>query len=290
MPTPHLSSCEPGHPERWATVVVRVDPADVDLVSGLLWDAGVAGVEERTVGAEAELRAGVDAQQADVVAAAVDGRGRTSVEVVSCEDDLECWRQYARSWRAGSRLVVVPSWQDPPPWVGVDDVVLRIDPGRAFGSGAHATTRMCLAELERLVEPSAAVADVGCGSGVLAVAAARLGAAVAVAVDVDPEAVRATGENAARNGVLEQVEASATAVGDLEDHAYDVVVANIGRGTLVQMAGDLARAAADGGTLLLSGVLEGQVADVLAAFAAVGFSLAGTVADDEWRTLVLRRA
>ena len=112
--------------------------------------------------------------------------------------------------------MVVPSWQEPPAWAGPDDLVLAVDPGRAFGSGAHPTTRMCLAELERVVEPASAVADVGCGSGVLAVAAARLGAALVVAVDIDDEAVRATVENAVRNDVAGVVIASDIPAAELE--------------------------------------------------------------------------
>jgi ribosomal protein L11 methyltransferase len=185
--------------------------------------------------------------------------------------------------------VVVPAWLETPSWVGPEDVVLAIDPGRAFGSGAHPTTRMCLAELERLVEPESAVADIGCGSGVLAVAAAAQGAALVVAVDIDPEAVRATAENAARNQVGGRICCSDTEAGDLEPGAYDVVVANIAAGTLVALAPALVRALADDGTLVVSGVLECQAASVLEAFESEGLGLVGTVADDDWRTLLVRR-
>lgn len=275
----------------WSTVVARVAADDADVVSGLLWDAGVSGVEERAVGdgAVIELRAGVPDELVAEVAGAVADRAEVVVEPVP-DDGLDGWRAYARPWRAGSRTVVVPSWQEPPSWAGADDLVLSIDPGRAFGSGAHPTTRMCLAELERLVEPAAAVADVGCGSGVLAVAAARLGAALVVAVDIDDEAVRATAENAIRNDVAGVVVASDTPAAELEAGAYDVVMANIAAGTLVELAPALVRAAADDGTVVVSGLLDEQAAAVLAAFEAQGLSLAGTVADDEWRTLLVRRA
>jgi ribosomal protein L11 methyltransferase len=277
----------------WATVVVRVGADDADLVSGLFWDAGVAGVEERpTDDAEViELRAGVPAGLVDSVVTAVSSPTVGTVVVVEpvADDGLDCWREFARPWRAGSRIVVVPSWQEPPSWTGPDDIVLSIDPGRAFGSGAHPTTRMCLAELERLVEPDSAVADIGSGSGVLAVAAARLGAALVVAVDIDPEAVRATAENADRNGVRGVVTTSDTPAEQLEAGAYDLVVANIAAGTLAQLAPALVRVVADDGTIVVSGVLDEQVGPVLAAFEAEGLGLAGTVADDDWRTLLVRR-
>lgn len=275
----------------WATVVARVRPDDADLVSGLLWDAGVAGVEERPCPGEelVELRAGVPADMAAGVATTLAGRAEVRVEPVDGDDDLDRWREFARPWRAGGRLVVVPAWQEPPNWVGADDVVLSIDPGRAFGSGAHPTTRMCLAELDRLVEPESAVADVGSGSGVLAVAAAVQGAALVAAIDVDPEAVRATAENAERNGVSAVVAPSTTPASELEAGAYDLVVANIASGTLVELAPALVRAVADDGTVIVSGILEEQVPAVLAAFEVEGFVLGATVVDDDWRTLLVRR-
>ncbi len=285
------SRLDPLGSSEWSTVVVRVLARDVDVVSGLLWEAGVAGVEERACAGNGhvELRAGVAAALAEQVADRMRGCGPVSVEPIDGDRDLDAWRTYARPWRAGSRFVVVPAWQEPPPWADDDDVVLSIDPGRAFGSGAHPTTRMCLTELEQLVEPASAVADVGSGSGVLSVAAARMGAAVVVAVDVDPEAVRATADNAERNGVSHVVVASATPAEELEPGAYDVVVANIAAGTLVELAPALARVVADDGTLVLSGVLGVQVGDVLPAFEVLGFDLCGTLADDEWRTLLVRR-
>jgi ribosomal protein L11 methyltransferase len=273
-------------------VVARVPPDDVDPLSGLLWDAGAAGVEERSVpdSALVELRAGVPAELADAVAAAARGRAEVRIEPVDGDDDLDRWREFARPWRAGGRFVVVPAWQEPPAWVGPDDVVLSIDPGRAFGSGAHPTTRACLGELERLVEPECAVADVGCGSGVLAVAAAVQGAALVAAVDIDPEAVRATVDNAARNGVSGVVAASVTPASELEAGSFDVVVANIGAAALEALAPALVRAVADDGALVVSGILDDQGSRVLEAFEAEGFVLAGTVVDGDWRTLLLRAA
>jgi len=277
--------------DEWVTVVARVAADRADLVAGRLWDAGVAGVEERTCsGGEIELRAGTTSAGLAGAVAAIADDGAVVLEPVDSDAGLDCWREYARSWRAGSRIVVVPAWQSCPGWVGADDIAVRIDPGHAFGSGAHPTTRMCLTELERLVDPDAAVADVGCGSGVLAVAAARLGASLVAAVDVDPEAVRATAENAERNGVAEVVAASDTPVEELEPAAFDLVVANMSSCTLVALAPALTRAVADDGTVVLSGLLECQKDAVLAAFVGLGFELTGTLAEEEWRTLLLARA
>ncbi len=275
----------------WRTVAVVVPEADVDLASGLLWSGGAAGVEERPAAGEGqiELRAGVTVERLASVVGEVERRWTTRVEVVDDDGCLDEWRAWARPWRAGNRIVVVPMWQPRPDWIGPDDVALGIDPGRAFGSGSHPTTRMCLAELERLVEPGSTVADVGCGSGVLAIAAARLGAAAVAAVDVDGDAVRATTANVEANGVAGVVTATTTPAAELVSGGYDVVVANIGAGVLVVLASAVAAAVAPEGSVVLSGLLEGQVLDVLAAFAAVGFALVATSAEGEWRAVVLRR-
>jgi ribosomal protein L11 methyltransferase len=133
------------------------------------------------------------------------------------------------------------------------------------------------------------VADVGCGSGVLAVAAARLGAAAVRAVDVEPEAVRATVANATRNGVAERVEASTAPATALSPDAHTVVVANIEVGVLEQLAPALALAAAPGATLVLGGLLADQVPRVRAAVEGVGLVATDERAEGEWRTLVARR-
>ena len=276
-------------------MVVTVAEADADVVAGLLWAAGAAGVEERAAddGRRVELRAGVRRDQVDHVLAGLRPSDEPDLEAIGDESYLDRWREHAQPWRGGRRLVVVPAWQEPPAWVAANDVVLSIDPGRAFGSGAHPTTRMCLAEVERLIDGSGpagrlVVADVGCGSGVLAVAAARLGADRVVAIDIDPEAVRVTEENAARNAVAGLVSSSPTPVAALGVRTFDLVIANIAAATLVELALSLARVAKGDAPLVLSGVLEGQVESVRVAFAAQGRKVVATVADDDWRTLVVR--
>jgi ribosomal protein L11 methyltransferase len=274
-------------PAGWATVVVRLAAEELDEVSGRLWAAGVAGIEERDErDGSVELRAGVAASALDAVVAALADH-ELSVEAVA-DDGGDAWRAFARSWRAGERLVVVPAWLDPSADVHADDLVVTLDPGRAFGSGAHPTTRLCLAELEQLVRPGDAVADVGCGSGVLAVVAARLGARPVRAVDVDPEAVRATAANALANGVGDVVVAADQPATALPRGAHDLVVANIGAAVLIELAPALVGATAPGGRLVLSGVLAEQVEQVAAALVRAGATLEGERADGEWRALLAR--
>jgi ribosomal protein L11 methyltransferase len=159
--------------------------------------------------------------------------------------------------------VVVPAWLDGPP-AGPEDVVVTIDPGRVFGHGAHPTTRLLLEELDRRIVGGERVLDVGCGSGVLAVAAARLGAATVTAVDIDPDAVLVTLANAARNGVT--VAASTTALAEVTG-VHDIVLANIGAAVLREEAVALQARVAPTGVLVMSGLLVGAWEDVAARYA-----------------------
>ena len=163
--------------------------------------------------------------------------------VLAADDDgyLDAWRTWAAPIRAGRGVVLHPAWIPMPDPPAAGDLVVVLDPGRAFGSGSHESTRLAVAAIEDLGVPGARVLDVGCGSGVLAVVAALLGAAEVVAVDVDPEAVAATEANAAANGVADRVRARSSPVAEL-DEPYDVVVANIGGRTLFDLAGDLVSA------------------------------------------------
>ena len=274
----------------WSTVVVVVEPDEVDVVSGLLWDAGVAGIEESLQpDGRVELRAGCEADAVDEVRRVLTDRWAVAVATVAADAGLDDWREHATAWRAGERFVVVPAWQSPPDWVTGADIALVIDPAHSFGSGSHPTTRLCLAAMERLVRPGTSVADIGCGSGVLAVAAARRGARPVRGVDVDAGAVDATAANAARNGVGSVVVASIDPVSALDAGAFDVVVANIGAGVLRSLAADIAALVASDGALVLSGVLDEQVDEVVAAFTAHGLALVRTDVEDGWCALELRR-
>ena len=173
------------------------------------------------------------------------------------------------------------------------DLVIVIDPGMAFGTGAHPTTRMCLEKLEeicfdecggKLPDP---VLDVGTGSGVLSIAAALMGAKAITAVDIDPEAVRVTEENLALNGFSGEVAVSTTDLGELTD-SYAVVLANILAEELVRLAGQLTARVAPGGWLILSGILTEKAEMVRAAFPSL--ELVSSPQEAEWSCLTLRKA
>jgi ribosomal protein L11 methyltransferase len=169
---------------------------------------------------------------------------------------------------------IVPTWSDPP---RADVLNLRLDPGLAFGTGSHPTTRLCLRWLRDTLRGGESVLDYGCGSGILAIAAARLGAGTVVGVDVDPQAVRASAANAAMNGV----DARFVLPDGLHEGRFDVVIANILANPLVLLAPALCVRVADGGAIALSGVLAGQTDDVVAAYAP-WFTLAAVREDEGW--------
>ncbi len=162
--------------------------------------------------------------------------------------------------RVSGRLWIVPSWHESP---DPDAVNLILDPGMAFGTGSHPTTRLCLEWLERQVFPACSVLDYGCGSGILAIAAARLGAAQVAGVDIDPQAVEAARSNAERNGVTALFADSAQPVAG----EYDLVVANILSNPLRVLAPAICAHVRSGGRLALSGILRAQAEEIIAIYA-----------------------
>ena len=199
------------------------------------------------------------------------------VEFLADRDWSETWRDGVGPLRFG-RLLVVPrtsTFESRP-----DDVVVRLDPGLAFGTGTHATTALCLERLARTPLDGKRVLDVGSGSGILAIAAARLGA-TAVAVDHDPQALRATLENSRANGVEIAIESRLDAV----ETSFDVVIANLVAGTIRGLVDAFAERLAPGGELVLSGILAGQVEWVLNAFAKQEFRFEMPTYRDGWAML-----
>ena len=189
------------------------------------------------------------------------GYQRAASREVGRRDWVRAWMDDFRPLRFGDRLWVVPTHCEPPPGA---EIILRLDPGLAFGTGTHATTALCLEFLDRLDLTGRQVLDFGCGSGILAIAAALLGAARSVGIDNDPQAEMATRDNAGRNGVADRVQVAGVA--ELKPAAFDVVVANILAGTLVELAPLLARLCRPGGRIALSGLLDGQVPLVMDAY------------------------
>ena len=269
-------------------VRVVVPAAESELAADALWHAGAVAIEEQPGGLVAGVNEGDDPGP---LLTAVAGRWPAELVEVDLDAALDAWRAHARAVMVGRRLVVRPPWVDPPAGEGDGrarvDVV--IDPGRAFGHGAHPSTRLSLAALDDLVDGGERVLDVGCGSGVLAIAALALGAGSALAVDIDPAAVAACRTNAARNGVGDRL----TVVGDVArvpSIPYDLVVANMLLPDLITVMPLVATRLAGGGVAVASGVLAGQQAELVAACEAAGLVVVGERADVGWVALSLRVA
>ncbi len=212
--------------------------------------------------------------------------GDLRTRIVQEADWAEAWKAFFPVLRIGRRIVIRPTWRrhrrKP------DDVVLALDPGMAFGTGLHPTTRLCLAMLESSADrgrlDGASVLDVGCGSGILTIAALRLGGGHALGVDTDPIAIEATLANARRNRLVRRLRAR---VGSLpaDGGPYDVVLANLIAGVLVPLAPLLRGALRGGGTLLASGIFIDREAEVVDAFRAAGLVIRDRAAEGEWVAL-----
>ncbi|MDO4572495.1 MAG: 50S ribosomal protein L11 methyltransferase, partial [Clostridia bacterium] len=201
------------------------------------------------------------------------------------------WKRFYAPMEIGRRLLVLPEWEPVPE---TERVVLRLDPGVAFGTGAHHTTRMCLAYLDECVREGMSVLDLGCGSGILAIAARLLGAAEATAVDIDPLAVKIACENAQKNGLTRGFRAL---TGELPDDAAlraalggpcDLIVANIVAGVVIRLAPLARTLAKPGAPFIASGVIEEREAEVCAALEAAGFFVEERRRSGGWVALLAR--
>jgi ribosomal protein L11 methyltransferase len=232
--------------------------------------------------------------------------GQASVRRLSEDDWLEAWKATFGLQRIGEHIVIKPSWQGYEPREG--DVLVELDPGLAFGTGLHPSTRLCLAALETLVEAGARVLDVGTGSGILAIAAAKLGAERVEAIDIDPTALRVAEENALRNGLRQRIglhraslcpanhfshlpaDAEDTCglwnAGGEWDGTFALVTMNILASVIADAASPLAASLADGGHFVVSGILKHQEGLVREALVGAGLVVSDRRAEGDWVALV----
>ena len=304
----------PGAGEARYPVVECIVPADeFEFASADLYDLGTVGIEElgqdtaitnpRFVGEPdgdvIRLRAGFPSDELAVAAEAVlERRWHPRFEVLLGDDWLDAWREHFEPLRVG-RLVIVPAWKDDAELMGdpvltgmgFGDVVMHLDPGRSFGTGAHVSTRLALGALQDLDLTGARLLDIGSGSGVLAVAALLLGAAGAHGLDIEEAAIERTLRNAGVNSVALRCSAASTPIGELVEGAlggapeHDIVVANILAPVLIGEAAAIARTVGPGGVLILSGFVSEQADRVRAAYA--DLSVVATRTEGAWVALML---
>ena len=257
----------------------RIDPDRPAIVRAYLPARDAAAAREGVAGAEAAL--------GHLTAFGLRPIGSLETRVVHEEDWAHAWKAHFPVLRVGRRLVIRPTWRRHRRTAG--DVVLALDPGMAFGTGLHPTTRLCLAGIESwadrgLLTPGARVLDVGCGSGILAIAAGLFGAGELVGLDTDPIAIEATRANARRNGLGRRLTARQ---GSLPSGGppFDLVLANLIASVLVALADALAAETRPDGRLLASGIFVDREPEVRTAFEAAGLAIAGRSEDGEWVAL-----
>lgn len=260
--------------------------AHVDLIEQALLDKSRAEV---TV----HLYVAPDENFAEIADLLRDRLGRAEVPCrletagVQQEDWENSWKQYYHTLELGRRLAVVPSWEEYENPQG--RAVIALDPGMAFGTGTHETTALCLETLEETVRGGERVLDIGTGSGILAIAALKLGAAAAEGVDIDPMCVRTAGENAARNGVQDRFR---VLIGDLSDKAsgeYDVICANIVANAIKALVPGVPALLKPDGVFLASGIIDTRKDEVTAAAEAAGLAVREIKEQNGWVCLVCAR-
>lgn len=217
--------------------------------------------------------------------------GEIETRVVHEEDWAEAWKEHFPVLRVGRRIVIRPTWRAHS--LEADDILMSLDPGMAFGTGLHPTTRLCLGAVEELADRGliggANVLDVGCGSGILAIAAALFGARHVLGVDTDPLAVEATHANAALNGTEALIEARRGSVPIASEGPFDVVLANLIASLLVDLAVPLAASVTPGGRLIASGIFRDRESDVRRAFESAGLLFVARWAETDWVALEVER-
>jgi ribosomal protein L11 methyltransferase len=303
----------PARSGRWVELSVEVDPEAVEAVSEILSRVAPGGVSvepgfelvDEGLGAridptrpatirahvpafdDAEIRratATVEEALGHLQAFGLRPIGDLQTRVVEEADWAEAWKEHFHVLHLGKRLVVKPSWRKH--HRTADEVVIDLDPGMAFGTGLHPTTRLCLQALEARAErgPLGRALDVGCGSGILAIAAVKLGATRVLGVDIDPIAIEATDANASHNRVGKRIRAREGSV-PTDDGPFDLVLANLIAGILVELAPALADEVVEGGTLIASGIFIDREADVRTALESAGLRLIHAWHESDWVAL-----
>ena len=269
---------------RYPTLHVRVPDEEIDEASAELFDLGATGVEERdattldkSFDGGTVLIAHFDTEDQARIAKGMIAWASKLVDIVG-DEWRHKWREYFKPSRVGERIVVRPPWEEAE--TGPGDIVVEIDPGIAFGTGTHESTRLSLAALERFVLGGERMLDIGTGSGILAIVARMLGVKTVLAIDIDPDALKATEENASRNRV-KGITLEGTKVGDLVER-FPLVMANVESRVLIPHAAEVAARVAPGGRLLLAGLLIPELAEIRETYEGRGLAYDSHATERDW--------
>lgn len=212
------------------------------------------------------------------------GEGSVSLSNVNESDWANEWKKYYKPTKVGKKIVVKPSWEEYEKQEG--DLIIELDPGMAFGTGTHETTSMCIRELENYVDETKTVFDIGCGSGILAIAAAQLGAKEVVAGDLDEVAVKVSKENCEINNVSDKVVVKHGSLFEVVDSKADVIVANIIADIIKILAKDVSKFLKDEGVFISSGIILAKIDEVCQALEENGFEIVKVERLGEWSAIV----
>lgn len=308
---------------KWCEISIQTSHEAVELIAEIFRDLGASGVviedpelvndyitsgkwdytdipiaketevvvEKAYLPVNGELEGRIQTLQQEIKA--LESRGvNTAPAVVTTaelqdEDWSDTWKQYFHTEKPGERVVIKPTWEEYAP--KDDEVVIELDPGAAFGTGTHATTSMCIRQLEKLVKPGMTVFDVGTGSGILSIISAKLGAKNIQAVDYDDSVLKIVEENLEQNNVQDII---SVAQSDLMQNVHgkaELVIANIIADIIIRLFDQLDEHLEQGGTLLTSGIIEDRIEDVLAAAEAHGYGVVERMENKGWACITFKR-
>ena len=309
---------------KWIKVSLKTTTEAVDLISALFDEIGLEGIEIQDhvplsqedkekmfidilpelppddgsavvssyVGTDtdiAELKEKIEAGLEDLKLFTDPGACELSFEEKDDKDWIDNWKEYFKPFYAMEHILIKPSWEELPEGTKKEDLVIEIDPGTAFGTGSHETTRLCMESIQNYMKPGAALLDVGCGSGILSIAGLKLGAGRAVGTDIDENAVRVAWENMERNGITGK-EFTAF-VGNLIDDTelqekvgggYDIVAANILADVIIPLSGEIAGHMKEDGVFISSGIINTKKEEVEKALLKNGFEILEVRQKKDW--------
>ncbi|MCL5283838.1 MAG: 50S ribosomal protein L11 methyltransferase [Armatimonadetes bacterium] len=290
---------------RWAAIEIKAPSDSIEAVIGILLDIGISGIEQidgkparligyHPVGDTLEpLLDKLQLRLSRLQALDIPAVGEITLRIVEEADWESAWKRYFKPLEIGQRLVILPTWERYP---NPDHrLVVRLDPGMAFGTGGHPTTRLCLVALEKWAKEGDLAVDIGTGSGILALAAARLGARQVYATDIDTLPREVAAKNVILNELVRQVtvfkpEDLQQRLADDYPRRPDLVIANIIADTIIELAPIVYQTLRTGGIFIASGIVEEREPDVIRCLSDAGYELVEKMDDEMWRLLVCCKA